>query len=173
VIHPSGLVYLACAASPWSRTIWLPALDIFNSTALRARSTSDYVATYDPRSRTVTKLNVLGLVDPRGLNLHGMDVVQDRDDAELLWVYLVNHRPPLDPTVDAAQVGADSVIEIFKTRVGARSIEWVGTVSDLEIIVTPNDVTGGANGQEFWFTNDHRTKLGLVSVYYYYGESFY
>jgi arylesterase/paraoxonase len=173
VIHSSGLVYLACAASPWSRTIWLPGLDIFNSTALRARSESDYVATYDPRSRAVTKLDVLGLADPRGLNVHGMDVVQDGHDTGLLWVYLVNHRPPLGPTVDAAQVGADSAIEIFKTRVGARSIEWVGTVGDSDIIVTPNDVIGGANGQEFWFTNDHRTKLGLVSVHYCCGRYFH
>ena len=38
----------------------------------------------------------MGLDDPRGLSLHGMDVVPSSEDQETLWVYLVNHRPPLE-----------------------------------------------------------------------------
>ncbi|KAG8750658.1 hypothetical protein FRC12_012770 [Ceratobasidium sp. 428] len=91
-----------------------------------------------------------------------MDVVPDEHDANLLWVYLVNHRPPLDPAVDAAKVGADSAIEIFKTQVGSSTMEWVKTVEDPSIIVTPNDILGGSNGQEFWFTNDNSVKVGLA-----------
>ncbi|KAF8608964.1 serum paraoxonase/arylesterase [Ceratobasidium sp. AG-I] len=161
VIHSSGVVYLACA-SPWSRTVWMPTLDALNATALLEKTSSDYVATYDPKSRTVTKLKVLGLTEPRGLNLHGMDVVPDEHDPTLLWIYLVNHRPPLDLSVDASQVGADSVIEIFKSRVGADSMDWVKTVSDPNIIIAPNDVLGGTTGQEFWFTNDNHVKVGLM-----------
>ncbi|KAF8608962.1 calcium-dependent phosphotriesterase [Ceratobasidium sp. AG-I] len=162
VIHSSGLVYLACAASPWIRTQWMPAMDNFNATALRDNSSTDYVATYDPRSRVVTKLVTAGLADPRGLNVHGMDVVVDERDQTLLWIYLVNHRPPLDPSVDAERLGADSVVEIFKTHVGANLMEWVATVDDPKIMVTPNDIVGGSNGQEFWFTNDHDRKRGLM-----------
>lgn len=163
VIHQSGLVYLACAASLWSRTVWMPTLDALNATALLEKTSSDYVATYEPKSRTVTKLKVLGFTEPRGLNLHGMDVVVDERDSNLLWIYLVNHRPPLDLSVDASQVGADSVIEIFKSQVGTNSMGWVKTMSHSSIIITPNDIVGGTNGQEFWFTNDNHVKVGLVS----------
>ncbi|KAG9102547.1 hypothetical protein FRC06_001821 [Ceratobasidium sp. 370] len=138
----------------------MPTLGHLNATALRKLS-KDYVATYEPRARKVTKLNVLGLADTRGLNLHGMDIVPDERDSTVLWVYLVNHRPPLDPTVNAAETGADSVIEIFKTRLGSDSIEWVKTMSDPKFIVTPNDIVGGPNGKEFWFTNDHAVKTGM------------
>ncbi|KAG8743249.1 hypothetical protein FRC10_012293 [Ceratobasidium sp. 414] len=162
VIHTSGLVYLACVPSPWDRVSWMPAANNFNATAFRARSIPDYVATYNPSSRTVAKLEVLNFAEPRGLSVHGIDVVPDEHDANLLWVYLVNHRPPLDPTADAAQVGADSAIEIFKTRVGASTMEWVKTVEDPLIMVTPNDIMGGANGQEFWFTNDSPVKTGVM-----------
>ncbi|KAG8778187.1 hypothetical protein FRC12_025117 [Ceratobasidium sp. 428] len=167
VIHPSGLVYLACASSPWSRVDWTPAMEALNASAVRAKTSQDYIATYDPRSRAVTKLDLLGFSDPRGLNVHGMDAVPDKDDPNnMLWIYVVNHRPPLDPTVDARKVGADSVIEIFRARVGASSIEWVKTVEDSSVIITPNDVLGAANGQEFWFTNDHHVKVGLMRGLY-------
>lgn len=164
VIHSSGLLYLACEPSLWSRIEWSPGGNRFNATAFRARSDPDYVATYNPRSGKITKLQLSGFTEPRGLSLHGMDVVPDEHDADILWVYLVNHRPPLDPTVDAAKIGADSAIEIFKTRVGTRTMEWVKTVEDPSVIVTPNDIIGGANGQEFWFTNDNVAKIGLARL---------
>ncbi|KAG8748751.1 hypothetical protein FRC12_013803 [Ceratobasidium sp. 428] len=142
----------------------MPAATNFNATAFRARTVPDYVATYNPDSRIITKLEVLNFAEPRGLSVHGMDVVPDEQDSDLLWVYLVNHRPPLDPTVDANVVGADSAIEIFKTRVGASTMEWVKTVEDPSVIVTPNDILGGANGQEFWFTNDSPIKTGAMRM---------
>ncbi|KAG9126325.1 hypothetical protein FRC07_003892 [Ceratobasidium sp. 392] len=161
VIHPSGILYLACTPSPWTRVAWAPAGDSLNATAFRARSDPDYVVTFNPPSKEITKLKLVNFVEPRGLSLQGMDVVPDGHDANLLWVYLVNHRPPLDPKIDAAKVGADSVIEIFKTRLGTNVLEWVKTMEDPSVIVTPNDVLGGTNGKEFWFTNDNAVKVGL------------
>ncbi|QRW08173.1 hypothetical protein RhiLY_07172 [Ceratobasidium sp. AG-Ba] len=165
VIHESGLVYLAFASSARSRADWTPALEALNATAVRGKPAQDYIASYDPRSRAIAKLDPRDFPDPRGLNVHGMDVVPDIRDAGALWIYVVNHRPPLDPTVDAQKLGADSVIEIFKTRVGASSIKWVKTIQDSSVIVTLNDVLGASNGEEFWFTNDHHVKVGLVSIY--------
>ncbi|KAH7339448.1 hypothetical protein B0J17DRAFT_655168 [Rhizoctonia solani] len=162
VVHSSGLVYLACTPSPETRMDWMPAGFKLNSSALRARTSADYVATYDPRSHMVTKLNVLGLKDPRGLNLHGMDVVSDEVDSDILWVYLVNHRPPLDPLADVYRVGADPVIEVFRTHLGSNTIEWARTFEDSSIIISPNDVVGGPDGKEVWFTNDRRARMGMV-----------
>lgn len=156
-ILTSGIMYLACAGTIQSRTAWMPTLDALNATAVLARSIPDYLATYDLNTGEITRLAVKGLVDPRGLNLHGMDVVPDETDPTKLWIYLVNHRPELD----SAYVGADSVIEIFKTQIGSNHVEWVQTVEDTQVMVTPNDIVGGANGQEFWFTNDNGVKVGM------------
>ncbi|ELU39310.1 urea transporter [Rhizoctonia solani AG-1 IA] len=157
-ILSSGIMYLACAGTIESRTAWMPTLDALNATAVLTRSTADYLATYDTSTGAITKLAVRGLSDPRGLNLHGMDVVPDELDPTMLWIYLVNHRP--EP--ESPHKGANSVIEILKTRVGADYVEWVQTVEDAHVIVTPNDIVGANNGKEFWFTNDNGAKVGIM-----------
>ncbi|CAE6479849.1 unnamed protein product [Rhizoctonia solani] len=156
-ILSSGIMYLACAGTIESRTAWMPTLDALNATAVLTRSAPDYLATYDTSTGEITRLAVKGLADPRGLNLHGMDVVPDESDPTTLWFYLVNHRPQ----PDSAYKGANSVIEIFKARSGADHVEWVHTVEDAQAMITPNDIVGGRNGQEFWFTNDNGAKVGM------------
>ncbi|GAB1521479.1 hypothetical protein RhiTH_004575 [Rhizoctonia solani] len=158
VIHPSGVIYLACASSPESRLSWMPAIENLDSTRMKRAPSQDYVAVYDTRSRKVTKLSIIGFADSRQLNAHGMDVVPDEHNPDILWVYLVNHRPPLP---ELSQVGADSVIEVFKTQLGFSHMEWVRTFAHPSIIITPNDVVGGSNGKEAWFTNDYPVKQGL------------
>ncbi|CAE6511783.1 unnamed protein product [Rhizoctonia solani] len=157
VIHPSGVVYLACAPSPESRLAWMPAIQHFNSSHLEGTPSEDYVATYNPQSYEMTKLSIVGFTDPRQLNVHGMDVVPDEHNPDMLWVYIVNHRPPLPGSPKA---GADSAIEVFKTRLGSSYMEWVRTFAHPEIIMTPNDVVGGSDGKEAWFTNDYPVKQG-------------
>lgn len=142
----------------------MPTLDALNATALRSRQLRDFVAIYDTSTGKATTLALKGFTEPRGLNLHGMDVVADEKDPNTLWIYLVNHRPPIDLNVNAVEIGADSVVEVFKTRLGADHVEWVQTVEDAKVMITPNDIVGGANGQEFWFTNDHRVKTGIVGT---------
>ncbi|KAF5321192.1 hypothetical protein D9619_001339 [Psilocybe cf. subviscida] len=156
-VQPSGILYLACS-KPSSRTHWTPAVGRLNETGA---SFDDYVATYDPKSRVVTKLTVRGFSSTRGLSLHGMDVVPSATDSDMLFVYLVNHRAPLrnGKPVPAKDVGADSVIEIFKTTLGGREMTHVKTVED-DIIITPNDVIGEPDGASFYFTNDRDRKVG-------------
>ena len=90
-----------------------------------------------------------------------MDVMPSSSDPQELFIYLVNHRIPLGDR-SAEQIGADSVIEIFKTTVGGEVLTHIKTVES-PIIVTPNDVVGSADGKSFYFTNDHDAKVGLVS----------
>jgi arylesterase/paraoxonase len=144
----------------------MPTLDALNATAARSRQSHDYIATYDIATGKILKLDVKGFTESRGLNLHGMDVVIDEKDPNKLWVYLVNHRPPLDLNVDPLYAGANSVIEVFTTVLGANHIDWAQTVEDPKVMITPNDIVGGANGQEFWFTNDNGAKTGMVSSDY-------
>lgn len=125
------------------------------------RSEDDYVATYDPKTSRITRLTVTKYASARGLSLHGMDVVPSLSKPSELFVYLVNHRKPLGGK-NAAEVGADSSIEIFKTSVGTKVLTHVKTVED-PVILTPNDVVGSPDGKSFHFTNDRGAKTGLVS----------
>lgn len=151
-------MYVACS-TPFSRTQWIPALDWLNSASA---STDDYVATYDLSSGRVTRLARKEFNAGRGLSLHGMDVVASKTDPQTLYIYLVNHRIPLEPN-SASEVGADSVIEIFSTTVGGTAMHHLHTIEDHRVIIAPNSVSGSADGKSFYFTNDHAVRVGAVS----------
>lgn len=159
VLHqPTGVIYAACS-TPVSRTHWIPALDQLNSTGA---STDDYVATYNPFTGRVTRLKRNDFNAGRGLSLHGMDVVASKTDPDILYIYLVNHRIPLGPQ-SARDIGADSVIEVFSTTVGGSTMDHWHTIEDQNVIITPNSVSGSADGKSFYFTNDHAVRVGAVS----------
>ncbi|KAG7098599.1 hypothetical protein E1B28_000524 [Marasmius oreades] len=153
VLHqPSGKLFLACS-SPESRTHWLPPMDLLDA---EGRSTEDYVAIFDPKSKTITRLTLENFDSARGLSVHGMDVVPSSSNPKEIFVYLVNHRPPLYD--DPKEVGADSTIEIFRTTLTSGKLIHLRTVEDPSII-TPNDVIGYSDGKSFYFTNDHGRKV--------------
>ncbi|KAL1710422.1 hypothetical protein EV121DRAFT_275630 [Schizophyllum commune] len=167
IIHePTGLVYAACSSIA-DRKAWLPALNYYNASA---RSGNDYIALYDPTADSFIKLDVIGLDDPRGLSLHGMDVVPSSEEPETLWVYLVNHRPPVESAQTSAESGLahseDPSIEIFTTRAGSSELRHVRTVADPVVLHSPNDVAGSPDGKEFWFTNDMKDVDGWKAKLY-------
>lgn len=159
VLHqPSGLLYAACS-TPLKRTFWLPAFDFLDVSA-RLDQEDDYIAMYDFSTSTVSRLSLSGFEDPRGLFVHGFDVIPSSTDPNQLFVYIINHRPPIDD--DPSIVGPDSVIEIFATTVGGTILNHLATVRH-PVLETPNDVLGLPDGQSFYFTNAHGSKTGLVS----------
>lgn len=159
VLHqPSGLLYAACS-TPLKRKFWIPGLGHLDATA-RLEEEKDYIATYDFSTSTVSRLNLAGFEDPRGLFVHGFDLVPSSTNPNDLFVYVINHRPPVHE--DTTRVGSDSVMEIFRTTVGDGTLRHVTTVRDA-VIETPNDVLGFPDGKSFYFTNDHGRKIGLVS----------
>lgn len=151
---------MACSTQE-ARTPWNPAVNFYNAST---PSSTDFVAVYDPSSGKVTQLKTVGLpASSRGLSVHGMDVAPSKAHPGELLLYVVNHRRPLPPA-NAEEVGAESVIEVFRSRPGSDKIEYVKTFEDL-VIATPNDVLAGEEDLSFYFTNDHGfTKTGLVSV---------
>jgi arylesterase / paraoxonase len=155
VLHqPTGVLYLACS-TPQSRSQWTPALLLLNASG---RSQEDYIATYDPKNAHITRLKLSGL--PSGLSVHGMDVVPSASNPKELFVYLVNHQHFIGK--DPLEFGANSTIEIFKTRVGGQTLTHLHTVHS-PVIITPNDLVGSPDGKSFHFTNDARSKTGLAS----------
>ncbi|KAJ3934717.1 MAG: hypothetical protein NXY57DRAFT_629154 [Lentinula lateritia] len=89
-----------------------------------------------------------------------MDVVPSEKDPNELFVYLINHRPRKDGQ-DSSIVGADSVVEIFKTVAGGNVLVHLKTVRDSSIIA-PNDVAGFSDGKRFYFTNWFNRKTGFA-----------
>ena len=153
----SGALYMACSRVS-ARPYWLPAVGNLNASG---KALDDYIAKYDITTGAVTRLNIENQESlSRGLQVHGLDVVTSLEDPNLLYLYVVNHRVPLseDPKI----VGADSVIEIFSTRAGSKSVKHLTTVGH-PVVVTPNDIIGFPDGKSFYFTNDHSVKTGLVS----------
>jgi arylesterase/paraoxonase len=149
---------MACS-SVENRIVWLP---FFHHFDIDAKPHTDYVATHNPSTKETRRFRYEGFNDPRGLNLHGMDVVTSSQNPNEVWVWLVNHRPPLDP-LKVIEVGADSVIELFKGKVRDDVLRHVKTFTS-DVIHTPNDVQGSADGKSFSFTNDHGDKMSLVSL---------
>ena len=154
--HPTGVLYLACSTRA-SRRHWIPALGVLEEDKI---TFDDYIATYDPTTDTVTRLTFEGFPTPQGYSAHGMDVVPSASDPRELYVYAINHRKPVQGP--GKHVGADSVVEIFKTKIGGNTLTHVKTVGD-PVIDTPNDVVGSSDGRSFYFTNDHGAKVGVVS----------
>lgn len=156
ILHqPSGLLYLACSTL-YGRLQWMPAIDRLNASGM---SEDDHVAVYDYETNSITRLNFTGLSSRSGISLHGMDVVISAQDPSTLYVYLVNHRKPA--AGDPSSVGADSVIEVFETRLGDSELRHLRTFEDPAVIITPNDVVGSPDGRSMYFTNDHSQKSGL------------
>ncbi|KAI0305564.1 hypothetical protein B0F90DRAFT_1699080 [Multifurca ochricompacta] len=155
--HPSGLLYLACS-TPIGRRQWLPALEVLEEDKF---SFDDYIATYDPATGTVTRLTFQDFPSTQGYASHGMDVVPSASDPRELYVYAINHRKPVQGP--AKQIGADSVVEIFTTTVGGKTLKHIKTVAD-PVINTPNDIVGSSDGRSFYFTNDHGVKVGFTRI---------
>jgi hypothetical protein len=88
-----------------------------------------------------------------------LDVVPSATNPRELFVYAVNHRKPVRG--QGTLVGADSVVEIFKTTVGGNTLTHLRTIES-PIIDTPNDLVGSSDGRSFYFTNDHGVKVGFV-----------
>ena len=161
VVHgPSGLVYMACGSID-ARGKWAPFFETFKEPALR-----DYVAFYDAATHRL-QLVQHDLKDVRGLNVHGMDVVPSSEDPETLYIYMVNHRPQLRRNEHVN--GADSTVELFKTKAGSENMKHIKTFHHPDIILTPNDIAGSPDGKSFFFTNDYPSRTNSVCIFHTFG----
>jgi arylesterase/paraoxonase len=169
VLHrASSLIYASCS-DPESRVRWQPSLNRLSKPKVPPES--DFFAIIDtalPLSTdSIKRVNLVGLPtdrpDWRGLNFVGLDVVDSDTKKDVLWIYVINHRPSLPPA-ESKSHGADSSVEVFKTTVGSDTFEYVRTVEDSEYIMTPNDVVGLPDGSGFWISNDHSIRVGIVRM---------
>lgn len=175
VLHrASSLIYASCS-DPESRVRWQPSLNRLSKPKVPPEL--DFFAIIDatpPLSRgSIKRVNLVGLPtnrpDWRGLNFVGLDVVDSDTEKDVLWIYVINHRPPLLPA-EAKSHGADSSVEVFKTTVGNDTFKYVRTVEDPGYIMTPNDVIGLPDGLGFWISNDHSARVGIVRMLFFFAN---
>ncbi|EMD37606.1 hypothetical protein CERSUDRAFT_154342 [Gelatoporia subvermispora B] len=149
----TGIVYMTCV-DMYSRPKWLPAVSHLDESGV----VDGYVATYDPDTDKVTRLEIVGKTFDRGLSLHGFDFVHSTSDPSEITFFFINHQAPRGG-INAKKVGANSVIEVMKGTVGSTKLTYVSTIED-PVIMTPNDLVASLDGKSFWFTNDKGAKTG-------------
>lgn len=103
-----------------------------------------------------------GLGNEDVLDLHGFTVREISDHR--LQFFIINHRPPVDPTSgtaldDATSTGSNSTIEIFELDRGSSKLEFTGTIADINIMA-PNNIAWSDYGH-LLITNDHLSKSKL------------
>ena len=149
------LAYLACSDIN-SRYAWTPATLHLNASALPEIST-DHISTYNFVTGEITQLELKGLpAVAKGIWVHAIEIRADEKDSDQLTVMLNSHRPPQDRSTSHL-VGADSVIELFRTTVGSTTLEWVKTVAH-PLIRTPNNIAA-VGSDKFYISNDHARKV--------------
>ncbi|GAA5862928.1 hypothetical protein JCM8547_003624 [Rhodosporidiobolus lusitaniae] len=162
-----GLVYLACS-SLRSRAHWQPACAEFNASGVLSFSVPpDSLRLFDFSTRRQREVKLVGLPPAsRGqVFTHGLDVLSSTNEEtgeEELTIFLISHRPPFHNPDAAPSAGADSVIEVFRTTLGASTATWLRTVSN-PLVRTPNNLVAtrlasSSSRLGFWVTNDHKTK---------------
>jgi arylesterase/paraoxonase len=148
-------------------------VDHFNTSA---RSLTDRIAILDSRGSgpIASRLEFMTLKNFSGnngdgtINLHGISMHESADGT--LSILLNNHRPSIDPETgaeyDAKLMGANSTIELFRSKVGSAEMTHVKTWAD-ETIQTPNKIifaNPAESDEEILWTNDHSGKIGIVSI---------
>lgn len=118
---------------------------------------TDYIALYDFNSGTHQKLRLTGLpAEAHGIWVHGISAWVHTDDTQKLTIAINSHRPPQD-RASAHSKGADSVIELFDTRVGDKELRHVATIKQ-DLVRTPNSLAL-VGPRKVYLTNDHRRKV--------------
>ena len=153
-------LYAACSNIE-SRQGWSPGGRKYN---ISARSRTDHIAVLNidqPGPDGLYGLHQLKIGGYLGdLDLHGFDV---RSIDGRLRFWLINHRPPADPTsekfLDAWAVGANSTVEIFDLNDAAEILEYVKTIAS-DAIISPNNLAVDKDGLGIVITNDHNAKVG-------------
>ena len=111
----------------------------------------DTVKIYDTNTDEVSTVTIENRpAHLANLHLHAIDAWIDPKDSEKLTFFINNHGVPEG---DPHQVGADSTIEIFETRLGSKTWRHVKTVRH-DLVLTPNNIVS-TGPRSFYISNDH------------------
>lgn len=118
------------------------------------------------QSFTSQKLSLTGYTG--AFVTHGIDILTDPSDSNLLHIFAVNHLPdPLhwgatDEAHAASPNKTRSQIEVFRHVLGSTTAEHVRSILD-PMIRTPNDIFA-TSPSSFYVTNDHYYRTGHMRL---------
>ena len=126
------------------------------------KESTDYLALYNFETGTHSKLKITGLPsEAHGVWLHGIDAWVHTADPQRVTIAINSHRPPKDRSLAKSQ-GANSVIELFDTRLGDKELKYVTTIEH-DLVRTPNSLAM-VGSRQVYLTNDHRRKAHWVGL---------
>ncbi|KAL2816313.1 hypothetical protein BJX63DRAFT_420048 [Aspergillus granulosus] len=151
---PGNVIFAACEDSVLQRFRWFPPLVMLDGPA----DSTGSIHVIDPQTLVSSRLEFENFPSP--FITHGIDVIQDPDQAEAVYIFAVNHlaNPEYRPNTDTPK--ARSQIEIFHHVLGASTTRHVRSVRH-PLITTPNDIYA-INPHSFYVTNDHYYREGLL-----------
>lgn len=145
----SGISYLPCSKIG-ARGHWTPAMDLLNKEKI-ATYPGDTIQMYDTNTGEVSTVTIENRpAHLANLHLHAIDAWIDPKDSEKLTFFINNHGVPAG---NPHEVGADSTVEIFETRLGSKTWKHVQTVRH-DLLLTPNNLVS-TGPRSFYASNDH------------------
>ncbi|KAL4861502.1 hypothetical protein BDV12DRAFT_64860 [Aspergillus spectabilis] len=151
---PGNLIFAACEDSILPRFRWFPPLGHLDGPP----ETTGSIHIIDPQTLTSSCLTFEKFPGP--FVTHGIDVIQDPDRADAVYIFAVNHlgNPEYDPATNTPK--ARSQVEIFHHVLKTKTVRHVRSVRH-PLVVTPNDLYA-ASPYSFYATNDHYYRDGFM-----------
>ncbi|KAJ5780889.1 hypothetical protein N7457_006049 [Penicillium paradoxum] len=156
--RPANLLFTACEDDRSGRFSWFPPLG--NFVPVRNQGSIHVV---DPNTMKSTRL---AMENFQGSFLtHGIDVIEDPEQANAVYIYAVNHLPNpayFEAGEPANVPKARSQIELFHHVLKSGSVRHVRSIYH-PLIKTPNDIFA-ASPASFYVTNDHFHREGAMRL---------
>ncbi|KAI2675823.1 hypothetical protein CBS147332_8801 [Penicillium roqueforti] len=157
--RPANLLFTACEDDKSTRFSWFPPIGHFLPV-----TTQGSIHVVDPKTMKSTRLafeNFQGT-----FVTHGIDVIEDPEDSDAVYIYAVNHLP--NPAYFEAGEPKDvpkaqSQIELFHHVLNSDSVRHVRSISH-PLIKTPNDIYA-VSPVSFYVTNDHFYREGPLRLF--------
>ncbi|EKV16753.1 Serum paraoxonase/arylesterase family protein [Penicillium digitatum] len=151
---PANLLFTACEDDKSTRFSWFPPLG-----HMLPRTTQGSIHVVDPKTMKSTRLAFENFQGP--FSTHGIDVIEDLEQADAVYVYAVNHLPNAAYS-EAGEPKAGSQIELFHHILNSNSIRHVRSINH-PLIKTPNDIYA-ISPISFYVTNDHFYREGPMRL---------
>ncbi|KAJ5162410.1 hypothetical protein N7492_007802 [Penicillium capsulatum] len=156
--RPANLIFTACEDTKATRFDWFPGLGHLTPPAV-ARGSLHII---DPKTMISKRLKFENF--PGSFVTHGIDVIQDPEQADAVYIFAVNHLPNpeyLETSEPAKGVPpARSQIELFRHVLQSDTAHHVRSILH-PLVYTPNDIYA-ISPHSFYVTNDHFYRDGIM-----------
>ncbi|KAJ5124678.1 uncharacterized protein N7515_008503 [Penicillium bovifimosum] len=156
--RPANLLFTACEDDRNTRFKWFPPLGSFVPVSAQGS-----IHVIDPRTLKSTRLSFEDFKGP--FITHGIDVIEDPERPDAVYIFAVNHIPNPDYTASEKPKGinkSNSQIELFHHVLDSGSARHIRSINH-PLIKTPNDIYA-ESPVSFYVTNDHFYRDGPMRL---------